>query len=194
MKPALERGREHLGRLVLGEVEADQQPRAAHLGDPRVGGQAVAELLAEHGDVLEQAVGLDGAEHGERRRAGDRVAAEGGAVVAGLEQLAGRAEADAGADREAAAQPLGERDDVGRARRDVAGARTTRRCGRSPVCTSSSQSSAPCSSVIRRAAGEVAVRRHDDAGLALDRLEEDRGGLVGDGRGERVARRRTARR
>ena len=50
---------------------------------------------------------LDGADHGERGGAGDRVAAERGAVVAGLEQLAGGADADAGADREAAAEALG---------------------------------------------------------------------------------------
>ena len=55
-----------------------------------------------------------------------------------------------------------------------------------PVCTSSSQSSAPCSVVIRARGREVAVRRHDDAGLALDRLEHDRGGLVGDRGGQRV--------
>ena len=34
--------------------------------------------------------------------------------------------------------------------------------------------------------GEVAVGRHDDTGLALDRLQHDRRGLVGHGRGERL--------
>ena len=38
---------------------------------------------------------------------------------------------------------------------------------------------------------EVAVGRDDDAGLALDRLEEDGGGLVGDGVGQGRRRRRT---
>ena len=54
-----------------------------------------------------------------------------------------------------------------------------------PVCTSSSQSSAPCSRGDLAGGGEVAVGRHDHAGLALDRLEDDRGGLVGDGGRER---------
>ena len=38
----------------------------------------------------------------------------------------------------------------------------------------------------RAGRGEVALGGYDDAGLALDRLEQDRGGLVGDRGGERV--------
>ena len=37
MKPASRRGGEHLGGRGLGQVEPDQQPGAAHLGDPVVG-------------------------------------------------------------------------------------------------------------------------------------------------------------
>ena len=134
MKPACERGRDDVGRRLVGEVEPDQQPLAAHLGDPRVGGQPVAQLLAERGDVLEQAVGLDRVEHGERGGAGDRVAAEGGAVVAGLEQVAGVAEGDAGADRDAAAEALGDGDDVGHDARAVwwANQAPVRRCRSAP--------------------------------------------------------------
>ena len=77
--------------------------------------EAVAQVVAEVGDVLEQAVLLDRVHHRERCRGGDRVAAEGGAVVAGLEQVGRLAGGDAGTDREAARQALGDGDDVGHA-------------------------------------------------------------------------------
>ena len=51
----------------------------------------VAMLLADQRDVLQQPVGGDRVEHRERRRAADRVAAERGAVLAGLEQVGRRA-------------------------------------------------------------------------------------------------------
>ena len=50
-----------------------------------------------------------------------------------------------------------------------------------PVCTSSSTSSAPRAAVISRAAAQVALGRHDHAGLAEDRLEHDRRGVGVDG-------------
>ena len=103
------------------------------------------------GGVLEQPVLLDGVEDGERGGAGDRVAAEGGAVVAGLRAgWPASPSADAGADRDAAAEALGEGDDVGRRRDSVR--RTSAPVRPMPVCTSSSQSSAPLSRVISRAA------------------------------------------
>ena len=52
-------------------------------------------------------------QHGERGGAADRVAAEGGAVRARAEQVGRVAERDAGADRQAAAEALGQGDDVG---------------------------------------------------------------------------------
>ena len=54
--------------------------------------------------------------------------------------------ADAGADRDAAAEALGQGDDVGRRRREPAGGRTTRRCGR-------------CRSAPRRATAARRARR-----------------------------------
>ena len=144
MKPRCLGGRGDGGGDVGAQVETDQQPLAAHLGDPRVGGEAVAELLTEHGGVLEQVLGLDGPDHCEGGRAGHRVAAEGGAVVAGLEQVACGADGDAGADREAAAEALGDGDEVGS---DVRrGGRTTHRCG-------------PCRSAPRRATAARRARR-----------------------------------
>ena len=61
MKPAAQGGGGDLGRRARRKVEPDEQARAADLGDPRVGGEAVAELLAEDGHVLEQVLVLDGA-------------------------------------------------------------------------------------------------------------------------------------
>ena len=52
-------------------------------------------------------------QYGQRRRRTDRVAAEGAAVQAGRQQLRGLAGRQAGADRQAAAETLGQRDDVG---------------------------------------------------------------------------------
>ena len=43
----LERGGGDLGRERLGQVEADQQPGAAHLGDAVVGGEPVAQVVAQ---------------------------------------------------------------------------------------------------------------------------------------------------
>ena len=61
-----------------------------------------------------QAVLGEGAEHGEGHGRAQRVAAEGGAVLAGREQLAGGADGHGRADGQAAAESLGEREDVGR--------------------------------------------------------------------------------
>ena len=106
-------GRRHDGRRVDGDVEPDQQPSPARPRDARVVGEAGEEPLAEVGDAGEQAVVLDRVEDGQGGGAGDRVATERGAVVAGLQQVAGPAEAEAGTDRDAAAEALGQGDDVG---------------------------------------------------------------------------------
>ena len=116
-----------LGRERTRQVQADEQAPSTDLGHALVGGQPGPETLAHRGGVLEQTVLLDGVEDGEGGGAGHRVPAEGGAVVAGLQEGGRLAEGDAGADRDAAAQPLGDGDDVGVGRRCR---RTTRRCGR----------------------------------------------------------------
>ena len=87
MKPASCAAADDLGRHAGGEVEADEQALAADLCHAGVGGQAVAQLLTQDGGVLEQVLVPDRPHDREGRRAGDRVAAEGRAVVAGLEQL-----------------------------------------------------------------------------------------------------------
>ena len=184
MNPRARARRRPPRRPVGVEVEPDQQARAADLGDPRVGGEPVAQPLAERPSTWSSSPSASMVSSTARAAAQrDRVAAERGAVVAGLEQLAGRARAPmAGADRDAAAQALGERDDVGHDVQRSGGWWANQRPVRPmPVWTSSSQSSAPCSVGDPAGGGEVAVGRDDDAGLALDRLEHDGGGLVGDG-------------
>ncbi len=134
--------------------------------------------------MLEQSLGLDGVEHRERSRARDGVATEGGAVVARLEQVGRPTEPDDGPDREATAQALGEGDDVGhdtvpQVRQPVTGA---------PDAALHLVEPQQCTVLVGDAArrGEVALGRHHDAGLALDRLQADGRGLVGHGGGECV--------
>ena len=75
-------------------------------------GQAGCEPAADVRRVGEQAVGLDSGEHGERGGARHRVAPERAAVVALAQRRAHGAEPDAGADRQPAAQPLGQGEHV----------------------------------------------------------------------------------
>ncbi len=71
------------------------------------------QVLTQPGGAVQQVVALD---HRDDRETGDRrhrVAAERAAVTARPEQLRGPPDRQAGADREAVAQTLGQRDDVG---------------------------------------------------------------------------------
>jgi hypothetical protein len=47
-----------------------------------------------------------------------------------------------------------------------------------PVCTSSAMSRMPCSRHQSARPGQEALRRHDEAALALDRLDDDGGGVL----------------
>ena len=87
--------------------------------------QQQADLL----DLLEEAGRQHDVEHRVADRHGERIAAEGRAVHAGRHALARLARREAGAHREAAADALGDRHDVGRRRRR-AGRRRACRCGR----------------------------------------------------------------
>src|SRR5699024_5074884 len=93
------------------QCDAQQQSGPAHPVDQRMleGEDVTGEPLADGADVREQILLEEGAEHGQPRGRGQRVAAEGGAVLAGLEQIVHlRAVAEHGTDREAAAEALGE--------------------------------------------------------------------------------------
>ena len=113
------RGRHDGGGLRHRDGQADQETDAACVGHSRVAGQSLAQVRAEYGGVLEEAVLLDGLDDRQTCRARHRVAAEGRPVIAGLEEVPGRAEADDGADGDAAAEALRDRDEVGRRLRPV---------------------------------------------------------------------------
>ena len=103
----------------------------------------------------------------------------------GSEQGPRVAEREAGTDREAATEALGDGHDVGA---DAAG-----QVGEPP-----SGAAHPGLDLVEpqqrtvlvgdgAGRGEVALGGYDDPGLSLDRLEQDRGGLVGHRGGERAA-------
>ena len=102
-------------------------------------------------------------------------------MVARLEQRAGVPETDARPDREAAAETLRDRDDVGAyvvVREPLSG----------PAHAARHLVEPEQRTVLVRCGtggGQVALGGHDDASLALDRLEQDRGGLGGHRGGER---------
>ena len=161
----------------LGEADADQEAAALDVGDHRRGEvrEPLAQLVAAQPGVLDQPGALDLAEHGVRRRGRERVAAEGRAVVSGGEQVARGAEGDERADRESAADALGDRDRVGqRARLERIGVLEReplpRAAGAGLDLVEDEQRAVLGGEAPGR--GEVAVGQVDDAGLALDRLDE----------------------
>ena len=83
--------------------------------------QPLAQEAAALDHLRQEAVGQHDVEHRVGDRAGQRVAAEGRAVGAGGHAGRGARGGEAGADREAAAQPLGDGGDVGRDARLLAG-------------------------------------------------------------------------
>ena len=109
-----------------------------------------------------------------------------------VEQLAGRAEGDAGADRQPAAEPLGQGDHVGL---DALGLVGEPGAGAADAGLHLVEDEQRAGGVAGRpGGGQVAGRRRDHAALAQDRLEEHHGGPVGDRGRAAPRRRRTARR
>ena len=106
-------------RGVDRQVEADHRPQDADVADQvgQLGAkrlEVLAEPLADREPALEQAVGLDRLDRGQRRPAGDRVAAERGGVHPRLERRGDRRPGDHHARGDAAGQRLGAGQDVGR--------------------------------------------------------------------------------
>ena len=75
--------------------------------------QLRVEPVADRRDAIEQVRLFDLVENGQAEAAGDGVAAEGRAVMAGLDHAFDRRAGEDGAERQAAAERLGQRDDVG---------------------------------------------------------------------------------
>ena len=102
-----------VGRI---DLDADQQALAAHFGDRRVVDRAQLgeQLVAAHARLLAQALAQQQVERGDADRRGERVAAEGAAVVAGMEDRHDLLAGEEGADRQqAAAERLAEHQAVG---------------------------------------------------------------------------------
>ena len=180
-----QRGGRDLGGVAAGELHAEPEPLAADLGDARVGGQAGAQVLPQPGRRARagrRARWCRSRRGRRRRRPGcRRTSCRGGRAAAGRPRAPRPRQAPIGMPP---ARPLATVTTSGVTPWPWwANQRPVRPM---PDCTSSSQSRAPCRVATSRAAREVALRRHDDAGLALDRLEQHGRGLVGDGRGERV--------
>ena len=128
------------------------------------------------GHAGQQPVALDRVQHGERRRAGHRVAAERAAVIALAQRRCRTApEADAGADGQAAAEPLGQRDHV---RDDALALVREPLAGPADAALDLVEHQQRAGLVARRAGRlQVAGRRRHDAALAQARLQEDRGAV-----------------
>ena len=162
--------------------QGQQQAAAPHRAVAEIGrerlqsrGQVVADL-AHAGQELRLADGLDDrAAH----RGHERVAVERAALVAGLEaaDIAHSPPARPAARRRRA--PC--RASGCRAARPRARSAQKRPVRPTPVWISSRISSTPRSRVSARSALQVVVVGRNHAGLALDRLEHDGGGALGDG-------------
>ena len=134
------RCRERLADLAAGarprvDVDARPQPDAAHGASRRArpGPRAAVQVRAELAGARLQLAVVEQADHGPADRAGQRVAAEGGAVLARPQHAEHVGVRDDGRDRhDAAAERLAEQVDVGD---DALGAarEQVRRCGRGPT-------------------------------------------------------------
>ena len=127
--------------------------------------------------LAEQVVALDVLEHGDRGRAGDRVAAEGAAEAAGLGGIHDLGAAGDAGEREAAGDALGREHHVGDepevlAREVLAGA------GHAALDLVGDEHDAVGRAPLLQR-GEVAVGGDHEAALALDRLDDEAGQVGG---------------
>ena len=164
---------------MVGQVETDHQPAAAHFGDRRLAGldrpHPGQQLITSGGGVGRQPA-FDQVERGERSRAGDRVATERRAVFAGgpLHDLVA---GDQGGQREAARQTLAGGDDVGHDAVVLAGPHRAGSPDARLDLVHHEQDAVLVAQVAQRL--QPAGGRNDVATLALDRLDEDGGDVAG---------------
>ena len=169
------------GALVgVDEFGAGHEAEAADVADDRVFfldlAQAGAQLLAALRGILAEVMLLDVVEHGEAGCRRDGVAAErrGARTRVGIGNLRRR---DEGRDRRAVAERLGHRHDVRRHAEVLDGKQLARaREARLDLVDDEQRA-------VRRKdfldALEVALRWHDDARIALDRLRDERARMAG---------------
>ena len=150
-------------------------------------GDRVAQLLPALGGVADEVLALDLGEHGAGDGGAEGVAAEGRAVRARVEELARGAERDERADREPAADALRDRDRVGRDAGVLEGEPLPGAPGAGLDLVDDQQRAVPLGELARGL--QVAVGQVDDAGLALDRLDEQRRDAIVERRFERLDRR-----
>ena len=144
-------------------------------------------------DVRQQVVAEQLVDEVQPGAAGQQVAAVRAAVVARRDRPRDGLAQQRRANGDAAAKRLADRDQVagpGQAR----SSRTACPVRPRPLCTSSAMTSVPVRSHTARRAATNAGRQRTHAAFALNGLDDDGRGLVGDGRGERVRIGRVARR
>ena len=163
------------GDGVRAGLEAEQQAGAAD-------GQRLGELGAPLADVREQLV-VDRLDDRARGGADDRVAAEGGGVVAGLEPGRRVVGGEQRADRQAVGEPLRERDEV-RPHAELLEREERPGAADAGLHLVEAEERAVLGGELG-GGGEEAGRRGVDAALALDRLDQDQAGVGPDGRLER---------
>ena len=112
-------------------------------------------------------------EHGVADRHRQRIAAEGRAVRAGRHALGGLGGREAGAEREAAADALGDRHDVGRDAGPLIGEQFAGAADAGLDLVEDQQQAVLVAELAQRRAGTAASTTRD-AALALDRLDQDR--------------------
>ena len=139
---------------------------------------ARAELIAALRRIRDEVGPLDLGEDRTGDRGAEGVAAERRAVGAGVEELARGAEGDERADREAAADALGDRDRVGGDALVLEGEPLPRAPGAGLDLVDDQQRAVPLGDFARRAEEPLGQREHP--GLALDGLDEERGDPVVD--------------
>src|SRR5208283_2117584 len=166
-----------LEEIEMGDarLEAEHQPLAAQaLDDLRMLVLELGELLTQHRlqpiDALEEAFFENDVENriGDARR--QRVAAEGRAMGAERHASGRLFRRETGADRESAAEPLGERSDVGRDARLLDGEKASDAPDSGLHLVEHEQQSAPVAKLAQRA--QKFVRKDANAALALNRLDQ----------------------
>ena len=141
-------------------------------------------------DLVEEAVCEDDVEHGVADRHGQRIAAEGGAVHAGGHADRRRIGRQAGAHREAAADALGDRHDVGLDARPFIGEQLAGAADAALHLVEDQQQAVLVAELAQ--ALQRLRRERADAALALHRLDQDRRRLRRDRLGGAHRCRRTA--